>query len=138
LSYLDPRVNLLRALALSAVTGALMLLTATSLWRLTFRLQYEWWRIVHGSLAAFILVIAVVHPLQVGHYVSGPVKQIMVAGFGLIGIALLGNTRLVRPARMKRRPYRVKAVREERAGAATLVLTPEGHSGIRFRPGQFA
>ncbi|MEX2467779.1 MAG: ferric reductase-like transmembrane domain-containing protein [Gemmatimonadota bacterium] len=41
LEYLDPRVLLVRAIALAAAIGALLLLVAASMWRLTFRLSYE-------------------------------------------------------------------------------------------------
>jgi predicted ferric reductase len=39
---------------------------------------------------------------------------------------------------MLRRPYRVTEVRPEHGRAWTLVLEPEGHTGFRFQPGQFA
>jgi len=138
LEYLDPRVNFLRALSLSGVTGALLLLVASSLWRVTFRLNYEWWRVVHGSLAAFILLIGIVHPIQVGHYVTGPWLVGLFAAMGVGALALLVNTRIIRPWRMRSRPWRLVEVRQERGEAATLVLEPNGHDGFRFEPGQFA
>jgi predicted ferric reductase len=137
LEFLDPRVNLMRALSLAGVTGAVLLLVATSLWRLTFRLSYEWWRALHGLLATFVIFIGVVHAIQVGYYVSELWKQAFLVALGAGGLALVANTRLVRPWRMRRRPYRVLEVREERGDASTLALAPEGHEGIRFRPGQF-
>ena len=136
--FLDPRVELPRALALWAVIGALLLLVATSLWRLVFRLEYEWWRLVHGALAAFVVFVGVTHTLQVGHYVSEPWIQgffVLVLG-GALGLLL--NARLIRPWRMRRRPWRLTAVREERGDAWTLALEPQGHAGMRFRAGQFA
>lgn len=57
-----------------------------------------------------------------------------------VGIAALGalaHLRLWRPARARRRPFRVESVVEER-GARTLVLRAEGHDGVPFTPGQFA
>ncbi len=138
LEYLDPRVDWMRALALAAVIGALLLLVATSLWRLTFRLAYEWWRAAHGVLALFIVFIGLVHILQVGYYVAEFWKQSFFVLGTASAVGLLVNTRVVRPWRMKRRPYEVLEVREERGDAWTLVLAPEGHGGMRFRPGQFA
>ena len=38
---------------------------------------------------------------------------------------------------MLRRPYCVTEVRKERGETTTLVMQPEGHSGLRFSPGQF-
>lgn len=137
LAYLDPRANLPRALALSAVTGALLLLVVTTLWRQPMRIPYETWRAIHGALAFFILFIGIVHGLQVGHYLEPLWKQAVWVAAGAGGIALLVNTRLVRPLRLKNRPYRVAEVRQERADATTLVVESEGHDGLSFEPGQF-
>jgi integral membrane sensor domain MASE1 len=83
LEYFDPRVNLPRALSLGAVTGAMLLIVATSIWRLAFRLNYEWWRVVHGVLAAFIVFIGVVH---------GWVWVVLAAGLSTLLSATLGVT----------------------------------------------
>lgn len=138
LEYFDPRVNLPRALALAGVTGATLLVVASSLWRVAFRLDYERWRLVHGLLSAFILLIAVVHPIQVGHYVSGPWKVGFYVLLGLVGFGLLGRTRLYRPWKLRSRPWRLAEIREEAGDASTLVFTPVGHRGLLFVPGQFA
>ncbi len=138
LEYLDPRVNLMRALALVGGTGALLLLTATSLWRLAFHLSYERWRLVHGVLASIVIVVGVAHILQVGHYVAEPWKRALFVLIGAGSVGLLLNTRVLRPWRNRGRRYRVESVREERGDAATLVLVPDGHEGMRFLPGQFA
>ena len=138
LEYLDPRVQLPRALALAGVTGALILLLATSLWRLSFRLSYEWWRAIHGLLATFVVFVGIVHILQVGYYVSDVWKQATFIALGAGAVALVVNTRILRPWRMRQRPWRVDAVHEEGGDASTLVLVPEGHPGMHFRPGQFA
>jgi predicted ferric reductase len=138
LEYLDPRVNPLRALALSAAVGSLLLLVATSLWRLSFGLNYEAWRVAHGMLASFVLFVGVVHVLQVGYHVSATWKQVVVVGMSGAAVLLLVNTRLVRPLRMRNRPYRVRDVVAERSDAWTLTLEPDGHEGMSFRPGQFA
>ncbi|MCL4859874.1 MAG: ferric reductase-like transmembrane domain-containing protein [Caldilineaceae bacterium] len=137
LVYLDPRVNLPRALALSAVLGALVLLIVTTLWRRTAGLRYEWWRVIHGVLALFVLFIGLVHILQVGFYVSTPWKQALWIAMTGGAMLLLINTRVLRPLQMRRNPYYVTAVREERGRAWTLVLAPDGHEGMRFAAGQF-
>jgi len=137
LEYFDPRVNFLRAASLAGVTAASILLVASSIWRLWFRLSYEWWRLLHGGLAAFILLIGVVHPIQVGRHVSSAGMVGLFVVLGAVGLGLLVNTRLIRPWRMRSHPYRVEAVSEEGGDASTLALTPEGHDGMRFVPGQF-
>jgi predicted ferric reductase len=138
LEFFDPRVNILRALALTAVVPALVLLLVTSLWRELVRLNYEWWRAVHGLLSLAIVFIGMVHGIQVGEHLDAFWKQTIWAG-SLLGLMyLVVHTRVVRPALMKRRPYRVKEVRRELPDTFTLVLEPEGHVGMNFRAGQYA
>jgi len=137
LEYFDPRVDFMRAMALSSVTGALLLIVITSLWRTAFRLNYEWWRVIHGVLALFIVVIGVVHAFQVGHYVSTPWAQGFIAAMLAASLGLVVDTRLLRPMRLRRKPYRVLGLREERGDAYTLHIEPDGHEGLRFRAGQF-
>ncbi len=138
LAYLDPRVNLPRAAALSAVLAALVLLIATTLWRRPMRLSYERWRALHGLLALFVMFVGLVHILQVGFYVSTLWRQLLWIGMTGGAMLLVIYTRIVRPYRMLRRPYRVSARKQESASAWTLVFEPIGHAGMSFKPGQFA
>ncbi len=137
LDYLNPYSNLPRAIALPAVMLALVLLIGTTLWRERIGLSYEWWRAGHGILSLFVVFIGLVHILQVGFYVSTTWKQafwiLMTAGATL----LLVNTRVIRPLLLRRRPYRVSEIKEERGDSYTLVLTAEGHPGMKFVAGQY-
>lgn len=137
LAFLDPRVNLPRAVALSLVMAGLVLLIVTTIWRQPMKLTYEWWRSVHGLLALMVTFIGVVHILQVGHYVSTFWKQVLWVVITGGALMLLVNTRIIKPLRMIRKPWRVAEVRVERGDAWTLVLAPAGHAGLRFAPGQF-
>jgi predicted ferric reductase len=138
LEFFDPRVNLPRALALTAVVPALVLLLVTSLWRERVGLNYEWWRVAHGALSLMIVFIGMVHGIQVGEHLDAFWKQGIWAGV-LVGLMyLVVHSRVVRPQLMKRRPYRVAEVRRELADTYTLTLEPEGHVGMRFRAGQYA
>jgi predicted ferric reductase len=138
LEYFDPRVNLLRALALSFVTVALILIIVTSIWREPVGLQYEWWRLLHGFLALAIILIGMVHALQVSHYLNTFWKQGLWAGILLGIVCLVIHTRLVRPWLMRRRPYKVLKMEEERSNTWSMTLAPDGHDGMRFKAGQFA
>jgi len=135
-------VNFMRAISLSAALAALVLLIATSLWRLSFGLSYEWWRVLHGVFAFGIMIVGVAHILQVGYYVAEFWKQALFVLFTAAAVGLLINTRFIRPWRMKKRPYRVTELRKEidheDGDAWTLALTPDGHGGMRFEAGQFA
>ncbi len=135
--YLNPWVNLPRAVFLAGATIALVLLVVLSLWRVSFGLSYEWWRVTHGGLALAVIVVGLAHSLQVGHYVTGIAKQaVWVIGAGL-ALALLFHTRIVKPLRLERKPYRVVEVRPDCEGVYSLALEPDGHAGMEFQAGQF-
>ncbi len=138
LVFLDPRANLPRALMLSAVLGALVLIIVTTIWRRSLGLSYEWWRVIHGVLALFIVFIGLVHILQVGFYISVWWKQALWIIMTVGALFLIINTRILKPLRMYRRPYRIFQIRKERGEVWTLSLEPVGHHGISFIPGQFA
>ncbi len=138
LEYLDPRVNALRAIFLTAATIGLVLLVALPFLREAVHLKYEWWRLSHAVCAAGVVVVGLVHGLQVGHYITGFWKPLLWVAFLLTGLSPIAYVRLVRPWLLRRRPYRVEQVREEHGDTTTLVLRPDGHEGFRFRAGQFA
>lgn len=138
LSYFDPRVNFLRAIALSFASVGLLLIMATSIWRITFGLSYEKWRLVHGFLALSLVFIGVVHSIQVGHYLDSLWKKIILALVMGGSMYLVIHTRLVRPWLMKKKPYKVVRVKEERDECWSMRITPQGHKGMQFESGQFA
>lgn len=137
LEYLDPRVNILRALFLAAAVIGLILLVALPRWRERIGLSYEWWRLSHAVVAAGVIIVGLAHGLQVGHYVAGSWKQALWVVITASALALLFHVRVIRPWRQRRRPYEVSEVRTEDPATATLVLTPVGHPGMHFRAGQF-
>jgi predicted ferric reductase len=138
ISYFDPRVNFLRAIALSYVTVAVTTIIVTTLWRETLRLTYEWWRLVHGLLALSIVFTGVVHGIQVGHYLDPLWKKILWAGYAAAAMYLVVHTRVVRPRRARKRPYRISAVEPQPGDVTVLTLEPDGHAGMDYDAGQFA
>ncbi len=135
---LDPGEGLARAAALWAAMVALGAILVTSLWRRALGIPYEWWRLVHAVLAALIVFIGLVHVLRVGFYIDAAWKQALWGACTAAALGLLAYTRLLRPLRLRRRPYRVAEVRREPGSSWTLRLVAEGHAGMRFEPGQFA
>ncbi|REL33014.1 xylene monooxygenase [Rhodohalobacter sp. SW132] len=138
LAYFDPTVNFMRAMALSFVTVAILLITVTSIWRITFKLQYEHWRLIHGVLAIAIVFIGVVHAMQVSHYLEPLWKKIAIAAVMVPAMYLTIHTRLVRPWQNKNRPYTITDVKEEVGNCWTLSIKPVGHEKMDYLPGQFA
>jgi predicted ferric reductase len=137
-AFLDPRTNMPRALALWGVTVLLAAIIATTLWRQQMRIPYDWWRLGHGIMAVFIVVIGLVHVLRVNHYIAAPWKQAIWAGMTGAALLLLLQMRVLKPLRMLRQPYRVISVDAEPGRCWTLTLEAVGHRGMQFTPGQFA
>ena len=138
ISYFDPRVNFMRAIALSFVTIAIILITITSIWRITFKLQYEHWRLLHGFLALAIVFIGVTHAMQVSHYMDPLWKKIGLGATMAGAMYLVVHTRVVRPWLNKKRPYKIIETKEELGDCWTISLTAEGHHKMKYTPGQFA
>uniref|UniRef100_UPI0033654FA7 ferredoxin reductase family protein n=1 Tax=Intrasporangium sp. TaxID=1925024 RepID=UPI0033654FA7 len=127
-----------RVLVGAVAAAALVILVVSSVWRRRLRLSYEVWQVLHAVLAAVAVVAALVHVLLVDYYVDSAWKKalwsIMTAAF----LWLLGWVRLIRPLRLRRRPWTVERVTPERDSTTVLTLRPAGHDGLRFEPGQFA
>ncbi|WP_302138906.1 ferredoxin reductase family protein [Halomonas alkalicola] len=137
LDYLDPRDDTLRALALIGLLLATLLLVVTSLWRQACGLSYERWRALHGLLAVAVVGGGLGHALMVGHVTRGLPGWLL---GGLVGASLLlvAQSRLLRPWRLRRRPWQVVEASPARGDATTLVLAPVGGHRLAFAPGQFA
>ncbi len=138
LDYLDPREDLLRALAQIFVLIAATTLLVTSLWRLALGLSYEVWRTLHATLSLLIVAIGLGHALLVDHYSAGMATKIALLLVIALPLLLLLESRLLRPWRLKHRPWRL-VEREPLPGESIrLVLEAEGHRGMHFKPGQYA
>ncbi len=135
--FFDPRVNAPRAVALITVTVALVALVATTLWRKSFGIPYEWWRTAHGGLALLIVVVGLGHVLMVGYYVDPLWRQLVWIGFTGGAMALLVHGRIIRPLALKQKPWRVSSVSPENGPTWTITLEPDGHDGLEFDAGQF-
>jgi predicted ferric reductase len=117
---------------------ALVFVIVTSVYRLNLRFEYEPWRISHGIFATLAIVLAMGHVVLVGYYVDSPGKQAVWLILGAIWIGALLYIRIIKPINMLRRPYKIEEIKQERGDVYTLVLKPDGHQGMQFKPGQFA
>jgi predicted ferric reductase len=115
----------------------LVLLVATSVWRKRLRLSYEVWQVLHGLLATAVVVLALGHVAGVGYYASSIPQRVLWAAMATFVLGDILWMRVVRPWRVRRRPWRVAEVVPELGSATSVVLTPDGHEGMTFRPGQF-
>jgi predicted ferric reductase len=118
-------------------TYALIALVVTSVWRTKLRLRYETWHLLHLVLAVAALAAGLAHMVGWSFYLHDPWKRALWMALTLLALGLLSYVRIVKPLFLLRRPYRISEVRQERGETFTLVMQPDGHSGFRFRPGQF-
>ena len=113
-------------------------LVVTSQFRGLLRLPYEHWRVLHLGLAIVGFAAAIAHVLGVGNLTDTPAKRALWLGATLAWAVILAYTRLWRPWRQARNPWRVVANTAERGGVHTLELEPLGRPLKRWKPGQFA
>jgi len=116
---------------------ALIALVVMALWRTKLRIRYEIWHLTHIVLAVVAVAAGMLHMVGWGFYLVDPWKRALWIGMTIFWIGLLLYVRIFKPLFMLRRPYRVAELRTERGDTATLVMRPDGHSGFRFKPGQF-
>ncbi len=114
-------------------------LVLVSLLRRWLRLDYDGWRIAHALLATLAFAAALWHLFGAARFLDTTWKQALWAGYGAFWVALIAWVRIVRPGRLRRRPWKVVDVRAERGSVWTLVLQPAaGTPPLVFAPGQFA
>jgi predicted ferric reductase len=114
-----------------------IIIIITSIYRLQLKLNYEVWRSVHSVASVLAVVLAVYHIVGVGYYLREPIKIWLWILISAIWILALIYIRLVKPLIMLKHPYIVTEVIKEKGKSWTLVLKPDGHKGIKFKPGQF-
>jgi predicted ferric reductase len=126
--------------ARAGVTAVLLtlIITATSIWRLRFKIEYTRWRIWHGILATLAILLAIIHVILAGHYINTPIKQLLWIAYGIFWVGTFLYVRFLKPFLLLRKPYEVVEVIEERGNTWTLLVKPVNHNGMRFIPGQFA
>ena len=118
-------------------TYSLLAIVVMALWRTKLKLRYETWHVSHAVLAVVAVGAGIVHMVGWSFYLDDPWKRGLWIALTASWIGLFVYVRLVKPLFVLRRPYIVSAVRPERGNTWTLVMQPDGHAGLRFRPGQF-
>ena len=116
----------------------LLVIVVSSLWRKRLGIEYDRWRRAHALLAVLALLAAVTHVDGAASYLTSPAKRLVWLALTLAWLAVIVHVRVLRPLRLRRRPYRVAALRREHGRTCTLTLAPVGHTGFSFQPGQFA
>ena len=117
---------------------AFALLVASSLWRKRLHLEYDTWRRLHVVLAVAGIATALWHVFASGSYLQDMPGRVLWVVLGASWLGLAVWVRLVRPATLLRRPWRVVGVKPEAGHAWTLGLEPEDGGPFAYHPGQFA
>src|SRR5687768_10836505 len=120
--------NLVSANAVSRTGGialwAIVALVVTTVVRQRLRLSYETWRSLHLVLSVIAVVAMLMHVLAVSGYSgSGPMRAVLVGYVAVFG-GMLITYRLVRPFRMRRRPWVVIENVERGASTRTVRVRP--------------
>lgn len=140
-ALLDPLVAPGRGIAATGASIALIVLLVHALRRTRHRGSHEVWRWMHLCLVAAVLGASALHVLWLGHVVDDAVVGPVLAGLGVLLIAVLVSRWLMRGLLDRRSEFRVREVRAESPSVSTLVLNRRGRhtgGGTWFRPGQFA
>lgn len=136
----DPRVAPSYMTAGRVSLALFVLVAVLSLARRRLRFEYDVWRITHALLATTAFALAVWHVFGAGHFLDTPWKRGSWAAYVAFWAMLIVYVRLLRPLRVRQRPWRVTEVRQERGRVWTLALVPASPSApaLQFAPGQFA
>lgn len=124
----------------SGTAGLVLLgvLILSSIKRKEWGIRYEPWRLSHALLSIGVVALSLIHIEGVGYYVQGPLKRWFWICLVTAWVLSLVYVRILKPIWMFRRPYIIDEVIRERGKTWTLVLRPQGHPGMSFKPGQFA
>ncbi len=103
-----------RARAAVVAILAMLFLVATSVWREVMKLKYDIWRWIHDGLAYLAIGLGLFHMFKVNYYMSLTYQKVLWLVLTGIWLSILIAIRFVRPIRMKRTPYEVTEVIQER------------------------
>ncbi len=102
------------------------------------RLAFEHWRFVHDLLGPLLLLLAFTHAWFTGGDLRNPVFRAAASALFIGGLAVFAYHRIIRPVRLRRRPWRITAVQPETENVCTLELEPPpGQNVPHYLPGQW-
>ena len=121
-----------------AVLVVLSVSLVVCFFRKNIAVRFERWRLVHGVAGVFLLAGGFAHSWFAGSDFAEPVLAGLWIALLAGGVVVFGHHRFVRPAVLRRRPYKVKRVKGEAEGVWTVELErPEGQEVLDYMPGQF-
>jgi len=121
--------------------AALVLLVVNvllSVYQISLNVKFEKWRFIHDVLGPAMIVFAFAHSWLAGDDLeSSSMKSVWIVVLLSTGLAYLYH-RILKPRRLKNRPYLVTDVHPEAENVWTVKLAPpEGDTIYPYLPGQF-
>jgi len=99
--------------------------------------KYETWRLIHGVGALLIALLLLHHTVYAGRYGSQPVMTWLWVAMTGIAVGSLLYVYLLVPLLDKTRAWRVTSVTRLTPKQWEVTVTPNGHSGLDCKAGQF-
>ena len=120
-----------------AFLALLLLVLGSLLHRLVHR-TYERWRWLHNLLAVTLLGAGTIHAWQSGRDLAEPLMKAMLLVLLVFGVVSYLRHKLLVPALLRRKAFRVADLRQESERVWTLSVEPRtGVPPLRHVPGQF-
>jgi predicted ferric reductase len=111
---------------------------SASTYQRSIRLKFENWRFIHDLLGPAIILLAFIHSWFAGHHLQLPFMKALWLVVLALSLSLYIYHRMIRPRRLKSRPYRVSEVVPETENVWTVkMVPPEGQTIEDYAPGQF-
>ncbi|MFO8175163.1 MAG: ferric reductase-like transmembrane domain-containing protein [Longimicrobiales bacterium] len=121
-----------------AALGLLVIQVGVSLFRERVGLGFQKWRVTHDVLGILVLGGVFLHSWAAGDDLEHPFYRVLWVLLLSTAVAAFIYHRLLRPALLARRPWKVTKVEKEAPGVWTVGMQPPGNeSGFRYAPGQF-
>jgi len=99
--------------------------------------KYETWRLLHGVGALLIAGLLLHHAIYAGRYGAEPVMVWLWLGMTAIAAGSLLYVYLVAPLLQRTQGWRVTEIKRLTPKQWGLTISPDGHSGIEYKAGQF-
>ncbi len=117
---------------------AVIFLIISSIFRKQLKMKYDVWRYMHNFNTLIAVGLGLLHMFLVNHHLSLPYQKVLWIVLPAIWVAIILYVRIVKPAIMLKRPYKVVSLEKERNSTWSLNVKPVGHQGMAFSAGQFA
>jgi predicted ferric reductase len=117
----------------------LLTTVVVSLFRLSLKVEYQWWLKMHNLFALCIISGGFIHSFLVGPHINGNALMVTLwIAYALVALGALFYNRFILAATLTARAYRVTDVKQETGSVWTLTMAAPGNGpAYDYLPGQF-